>query len=222
MASLIPPINPSLPPSFKSSSFSFLNSLDLATEHPTFCSDGTPEDSENTINSDPDPGCLDSDPSNQDTNSSATQPEDSSMWLGLQSLFKNTQLEDLLTTVEFIQALQSASHDDVHCKMEQSAIQQLKNAPTTPFDITLLPDLCLGIDLFLANMNSSVDSINANQNAILQHHAEDNVPSYSQMICHISELTGVSSIIHVMCKNSCLVFTGLFANLIIVKFESLG
>ena len=74
---------PLFTPSFESSSFSSLNPLDLASEHPTFCSDGTPEDSENTINSDPDPGCLDSDPSNQDTNSSATQPEDSLMWLGL-------------------------------------------------------------------------------------------------------------------------------------------
>ena len=49
------------------------------------------------------------------------------MCLGLQSLFENTQLEDLLTTVKFIQALQLASHDDVHCKMEQSAIQRLRN-----------------------------------------------------------------------------------------------
>ena len=212
-ASLIPPVNPSLPPSSESSSFSSLNPSDLATEHPTFCSDGTPEDSENTINSDPDPGCLDTDPSNQDTNSGATQPEDSSTWPGLQSLFENTQLEDLLTTVKFIQALQSASHDDVHCKMEQSAIERLRNPPTTPFDVTLLPDLRLGIDLFLANMNSSVDSFNANRNAILRRHPEDNVPSYSQMIRHISEITGVSSVVHAMCKNSCLAFTGPFANL---------
>ena len=212
-ASLIPPINPSLPPSFKSSSFSSLNPSDLATEHPTFCSDGTPEDLENTINSDPDPGCLDTDPSSQDTNSGATQPEDLSTWLGFQSLFENTQLEDLLTTVKFIQALQLASHNDVHCKMEQSAIQRLRNPPTTPFDVTLLPDPHLGIDLFLANINSPFDSFNANQNAILQRHPEDNVPSYSQMICHISKITGVSSVIHTMCKNSWLAFTGPFANL---------
>ncbi|KIJ97449.1 hypothetical protein K443DRAFT_39775, partial [Laccaria amethystina LaAM-08-1] len=116
-------------------------------------------------------------------------------------------------TVEFIQALQSASHDDIHCKMEQSAIQRLRNPPTTPFDVTLLPDLRLGIDLFLANMNSSVDSFNANRNAILRCHPEDTVPSYSQMIRRISEITGVSSVVHAMCKNSCLAFTGPFANL---------
>ena len=135
------------------------------------------------------------------------------MWPGLQSLFENTQLEDLLTTVKFIQALQPASHDDVRCKMEQSTIQRPRNSPTMPFNITLLPDLCLSINLFLANMNSSIDSFNANWNAILRWHAEDNIPSNSQMIRHISKITGVSSVVHTMCKNSCLVFTGPFANL---------
>ena len=97
--------------------------------------------------------------------------------------------------------------------MKQSAIQQLRNPPTRPFNVTLLPDLKLGINFFLANLNSSVNSFNANQNVILQCHPEDNVPSYSQMIHHISKITGVSSVIHLMCKNNCLAFTGLFANL---------
>ena len=81
--------------------------------------------------------------------------------------------------------------------MEQSAIERLH----------------LSIDLFLANMNSSVDSFNANRNAILRRHPEDKVPSYSQILCHISEITGVSSVVHPMCKNSCHAFTGPLANL---------
>ena len=38
----------------------------------------------------------------------------------------------------------------------------------------------------------------------------DHVPSYEQMKHHISDITGVSSIVHPMCKNSCLAFTGPF------------
>lgn len=190
-----------------SGSFSSQDSLDRATEHQPIHCDSTTEDSD-TVDTDPDPGCLDSDPSDRDT----TQPEDSS-WPNLESIFENTRLEDLLNTIEFIRALQSASHDDIHCKMEQSAIQRLRNPPTTPFEVTSLPDLRLGIDLFLANMNSSVDSFNANRNAILRRHPEDKVPSYAQMKRHISEITGVSSVVHPMCKNSCLAFTGPFANL---------
>jgi len=97
--------------------------------------------------------------------------------------------------------------------MEKNVIQRLRNPPTTPFDITSLPDLRLGIDLFLANMNSSVDSFNANRNAILRRHPEDKVPSYAQMKRLISEITGVDSVVHPMCKNSCLAFTGPFTNL---------
>ena len=85
----------------------------------------------------------------------------------LESVFENTCLEDLLMAIEFIWALQSASHDDSHCKMDQNAIQQLRNPPTTPFDISSLPDLCLCLDLFLASMNSSIESFNTNQDVIL-------------------------------------------------------
>jgi hypothetical protein len=144
-----------------------LDSSDLATEHTNLCSDGIPEDSENAIDSDPDPGCLDSNPSDQDNNASATQPEDPLMLPGLQSLFENTKLEDLLVTVKFIQALQLVSHDNIYCQMEQSTIKWLRNLSTMPFNITSFPDLCLGIDLFFANMNSSINSFNANRNAIL-------------------------------------------------------
>ena len=41
----------------------------------------------------------------------------------------------------------------------------------------------------------------------------DHVPSYKQMKHYISNITGVSSVVHPMCKNSCLAFTGPFANL---------
>ena len=71
--------------------------------------------------------------------------------------------------------------------MEKNIIQRLRNPPTTPFDITSLPDLRLSIDLFLANMNSSINSFNANRNAILRQHPEDKVPLYAQMKCLLGD-----------------------------------
>jgi hypothetical protein len=198
------------------------SSLAISTDLPAAQQDRLPfdsafeesEDKASESDSDPDPGCLDLDPSSQDRNT-GTQLEDPSLAIlpNLESVFENTCLEDLLIAIEFIRALQSASHDDTHCKMDQNAIQRLRNPPTTPFDISSLPDLRLGLDLFLANMNSSIKSFNANRDAILRRHPMDHVPSYEQMKCHISNITGVSSIVHPMCKNSCLAFTGPFMNL---------
>ena len=131
----------------------------------------------------------------------------------LESIFENTRLEDLLTAIDFIWALQTASHDDPHCKMNRDAIERLRNPATTPFDISSRPDLRIGLDLFLANMNSSVNSFNANRNTVLRRYPMDHVPSYEQMKRHISNITGVDSVVHTMCKNSCLAFTGPFADL---------
>ena len=120
--------------------------------------------------SDPDPGCLDlDDPSGRDSNAGTQlDSEDPPLAIppNLESVFENACLEDLLTAIEFIRSLQSASHDDTHCKMDQNTIQRLRNPPTTPFDISSLPDLRLGLDLFLANLNSSIESFNANRDAI--------------------------------------------------------
>lgn len=167
--------------------------------------------------SDPDPGCLDlDDPSGRDSNAGTQlDSEDPSLAIfpNLESVFENACLEDLLTAIEFIRSLQSASHDDTHCKMDQNTIQRLRNPPTTPFDISSLPDLRLGLDLFLANLNSSIESFNANRDAILRRHPMDHIPSYEQMKRHISDITGVDSVVHPMCRNSCIAFTGPFTNL---------
>jgi hypothetical protein len=203
-------------PPLPTSSGSFATSLPYPApqqDHLPFDS-GAFEESDNDA-SDPDPGCLDLDPTAGQDGNAGTQLEDPSLAMlpDLESIFENTCLEDLLTAIAFIRALQSASLDDSHCKMDQNAIQRLRNPPTIPFDISSLPDLRLGLDLFLANMNSSVDSFNANRDAILRRHPMDHVPSYEQMKRHISDITGVGSIVHPMCKNSCLAFTGPFADL---------
>ena len=161
---------------------------------------------------DPDPGCLDLDSSGQEA-ATVLRSADLSMLPSLESIFQNTRLEDLLTAVKFIQLLQSASHDDVHCKMDQGTIQRLRNPPAILFDVSSHPDLCLGLDLFLANLNSSIESFNANRDAIMRRHPVDHIPSYEQLKRQISDITGVSAVVHHMCINSCLAFTGPFLDL---------
>lgn len=164
-------LSPSLPnlPLPTSSSFNVTTDIPgpaapQSEDHLPF--DGAFDESDNNA-SNPDPGCLDLDASNEDSSASNTQVEDP-LLLNLESIFKNTCLEDLLTAIKFIWALQSASHDDPHCKMDQNTIKWFRNPVTTPFDISSHPDLCIGLDLFLTNMNSSVKSFNANCDAVLQ------------------------------------------------------
>ncbi len=166
--------------------------------------------------SDPDPGCLDLNPSNdEDCSVSGPRPANSSVPTlpNYESIFEDTHLEDLLTAINFIRALQSASHDDPHCKMDRNAIKRMRNPPTVPVDIGSSPDIRLGLDLFLANMNSSVKAYNANRDAFVRRYPMNHVPSYEQMKRHVCDITGVNSVVHPMCKNSCLAFTGPFANL---------
>jgi hypothetical protein len=75
------------------------------------------------------------------------------------------------------------------------------------------PDIHLGLDLFLATLNSSQKTYLASRNVILHQHPEDKVPSYEQMKQHIAEITGVVLIVEHMCPNSCVAFTGPFSEL---------
>ena len=97
--------------------------------------------------------------------------------------------------------------------MDLKSLHRLRNPPDQTFDIENYPDLCLGLDTFLVSMNSSVDTYITMQKAILRRHPEDQIPSYDQVKRMITEITGITSVMHPMCKNSCLAFTGPFSNL---------
>ncbi|KAF8229042.1 hypothetical protein L208DRAFT_1288548, partial [Tricholoma matsutake] len=117
-------------------------------------------------------------------------------------------LKDLKLSMEFIQALHSASMDDEYGQLlDLATIEHLQNPPTSQPNIGD-PDVCLGLDLFLASIKSSQDTYNMSQDAVLCCHPEDDVPSYDQMKQHIAKITGVVPIVNDMCKNSWIAFTG--------------
>lgn len=158
---------------------------------------GAPEDA--------DPGCLDD--KRPDNDNDGTYEQD------LESIFEATQLYDLQVSVQFIQALQSASLDDEHNNMDLKWLHRLRNPPQQSFDIDQYPDLRLGLDTFLVSMKSSVDTYVSMREAILRRHPGDRIPTYDQIKRVITEITGVTSVVHPMCKNSCIAYTGPFSNL---------
>lgn len=153
-----------------------------------------------------DPGCLDDDwPQNSNT---GTHEQD------LEVMFEATLLGDLRMAVDFIRALQSASLDDKYNNMDTGWLHRLRNPPNQIFNgIKGHPDLRLGLDTFIVSMKSSVDTYVTMREAILRRHPEDQLPSYNQIKRAITEITGVSSVVHPMCKNSCVAFTGPFSDL---------
>ena len=152
-----------------------------------------------------DPGCLDEGRPEND-HSGAYDEE-------LKAIFEATQLADLRIAVQFIQALQSASLDDEYNVMDSKWLERLRNPPTQTFLIEDHPDFRLGLDIFMVSMKSSIDSYIATREAILRRHPEDQIPSYDKMKRAITEVIGVSSVVHPMCRNSCIAFTGPFSNL---------
>jgi hypothetical protein len=150
---------------------------------------------------DADPGCLD--------DQYLATPEDSCT-----PEFENTRLDDLLVATQFIRALQSASSDDVHSlAIDEKTRHRLRNPPTESFDIDKHPDLGLALEMFLISIKSSVDTYNATRKAVARRYPEDSIPSYDQVKKIVTDITGVASVVHPMCKNSCVAFTGPFADL---------
>lgn len=156
-----------------------------------------------------DPGCLDetSEPSNPDLESPPPNAD-----INLEELASLARLDDIKTSMEFIRALEGASLDGPHSRLDSNTIERLRNPPMSPVDISD-PDLRLGLDLFLATLNCSQKAYTASRSAILRRHPDDEVPSYEQIKQRIAEISGVVPIVDHMCVNTCLAFTGPFAEL---------
>jgi hypothetical protein len=127
--------------------------------------------------------------------------------IDLEELSDIARLKDIKIAMEFVRLLEVASLDSPHSCLDEATTNRLRNPPRAPANISD-PDLRLGLDLFLANINSSQKAYSASRDAILRRHPDDEVPSYEQMRCRIAEISGVVPIVDHMCINSCLAFTG--------------
>jgi hypothetical protein len=131
----------------------------------------------------------------------------------LDELSDLAKLKDIKIVMEFIRALEGATLEGTHSHLDDDTLEHLRNPPRGAPEGLNNPDLCLGLDLFLSTINTAQKTYVSAHNAILRHHPDDNILSYKQMKQHIAEITGVVLIVHNMCKNSCLAYTGPFAEL---------
>ncbi|KJA13784.1 hypothetical protein HYPSUDRAFT_151137, partial [Hypholoma sublateritium FD-334 SS-4] len=131
----------------------------------------------------------------------------------LDNIFEAAHLSDFCTSIEFINALRNATLDGTHSNLSPSSVERIRNPLREVFNLSEDPDLHLGLEIFMASINSSNDAYHVTRGAILRRHPEDVIPSYDQIKRRIEDITGVGSISHPMCTNSCVAFTGPFSNL---------
>ena len=131
--------------------------------------------------------------------------------IDLASLAELAKLEGLKLTMQFIAALENASLDDEFSKLSLATVDRLRHPEIGP--VTVSPDTRLGLDLFLSAINSPQNTYTLNRDAVLRRHPEDEIPTYDEMKRIIEKITGVQSIEHDMCINSCMAYTGPLATL---------
>jgi hypothetical protein len=116
-------------------------------------------------------------------------------------------VEDLKIALQFIKALQNATLDND--ELPGDVRERLRHAIQEPLD-TDDPYLRLSIDLFLSVSNASQDTYTSVRKAITRCFPEAEILSYDQVKRKIAEISGIVPLVHDMCVNSCIGYTGPF------------
>lgn len=122
----------------------------------------------------------------------------------------NATLNDLKTTLQFINLLRNATLDDG--TLDDEIIDRLRNPLQGPPEIDD-PDLLLALKVFLATNNASEDCYAKVRDAVCGRFPECEFLSQDRLKRRITQLTGITSIVHDMCINSCIGYTGPFKDL---------
>ena len=145
----------------------------------------------------------DFDNSGTPTHGSIKLPADSidNLWSGA-----GIHLDDLRTLAAFVRELQQATLGDptqgLSCKGVECLCKPLRGQPSNSVN----EDACLAIDLYLGTSSEmTYETVRA---AILCHWSGTGLPTYYKAKRLVAGLSGVESIVHDMCVNSCLTYTG--------------
>ncbi|KAG6835383.1 hypothetical protein H0H93_001990 [Arthromyces matolae] len=149
----------------------------------------------------PDPGSLDDLAQQEDLNEE--DQEDPSQ--------AYSHIEDVRMAQEFIAALQHA--DINNGDLSSESVDRLMNPPEYPLELDeeVDADLIECLRIFLHGHNSA-KHYNRTIKDLKMRHPEDELLSFNQLKRTIRELTGIVPIIHDMCPNSCLAYTGPLSN----------
>ena len=113
--------------------------------------------------------------------------------------------------MDFITGLQNPALDDPALGMSTEAVEHLHNPTRERPCLALDDDMRLAIDLFLGNPSEL--TYETNRTCILRRYPDCKLPTYYKIKCLVSEMTGIESLVHDMCINSCVVYTGPFVEL---------
>jgi hypothetical protein len=118
--------------------------------------------------------------------------------------------------MEFVLALKNASLDDPLAKLSDDALDRLRNPPQGPIIIDS-PGVRQSISMYLALEQGSQEAYNRMRRATMRNfegaNGAEEILSFYNVEKLIRQHTGVESIEHDMCPESCLAFTGPFAHL---------
>jgi hypothetical protein len=179
---------------------------------PTLTSDA--DDADEDAAEAPDPGCQESDRGElvPDEREGVGMIPGVTRDVDLQELSDLVQIDDIKIAMEFVRGLESATLDDKEMHLDSEALERLRNPPQYQIEVPS-SDLRLAVDLYLAVENASQDTYNAVRTAILRRYPESELLSYAQTKNKIAQMSGITPLVHNMCINSCLAYTGPFATL---------
>jgi len=117
-------------------------------------------------------------------------------------------LADVKIALEFINLVRNATLEG--SDLDPDMIDQLKNPKLDPPDISD-PDLLFALQVFIATTNASEEVYTNVIDAFLERCPDTQPLSHNQIKRRISHITGISPLVHDMCINSCMGYTGPFA-----------
>jgi len=130
----------------------------------------------------------------------------------VEELAELAQIDELKLSMDSTRGLEAASLDDEDMRIDAEVLEHLCNPPQEPACIDD-PDLHLALDLYIAVGNSSQETYNSVHQAILRRYPKNDIMSYDQIKRRVTHLSGVTPLVHNMCINSCLAYTGPFHGL---------
>ena len=119
-------------------------------------------------------------------------------------------IDELKTSMLFIRALQSASLNGGG--LGEEAVERIRNPPEGVLAIDNEDDI-FSLKQFLSSQGSSQAQYTAWRNNYNARHENTPMLAYERIRAKVAEWSGVHPVIHDMCPNSCIAYTGPFADL---------
>jgi len=109
-----------------------------------------------------------------------------------------------------IRIIRNATIGDTYDKLDAEHRKRLLDPPEEPLVLDD-PGLQLSISLYLDTQNASQETYTAVRKTILRHNNDNPILTFDQVKRCMTDLSGIVSITHDMCINSCQAFTGPWA-----------